>query len=91
MSRKIIGKITIYYGSGDAAEERGSRLDAGAKRRGFVDKHGAPELSPLFVYSFEFLDALDPQIEKEAEKLGMKPWDYLNQLFTQAKKLKKSA
>ena len=88
MSRKIVGKTTIYYGSGDAAEERGARLDAGAKRRGFEDKNGAPELSPLFVYSFEFIDALDPQIDVEAGRLGLKPWDYLNQLFTQAKKKK---
>ncbi len=88
MSRKIVGKITIYYGSGDTATERGGRLDAGAKRRGYVDKLGSPELSPLFVYSFEFVDALDPGIEKEAEKLGLKPWQYVNQLFTQAKKKK---
>lgn len=86
MSRKIIGKTTIYYGSGDVAEERGLRLDAGAKRRGYINEKGEPELSPLFVYSFEFVDALDPQIEKEAEKLGMKPWDYVNQLYKQSKK-----
>ena len=81
MSRKIVGKTTIYYGSGDTATERGSRLDAGAKRRGYVNEKGEPELSPLFVYSFEFVDGLDPQIETEAEKAGLKPWDYLNQLF----------
>ena len=88
MSRKIVGKITIYYGSGDTATERGGRLDAGAKRRGYVDKHGAPELSPLFVYSFEFVDKLDPGIEREAEKLGLKPWDYVNQFYAQGKKKK---
>lgn len=85
MSRGIVGKTTIYYGSGDVAEERGARLDESAKRRGFVDKKGKPELSPLFVYSFEFLDKLDPRIEKAAELAGIAPWDYINQLFTQAK------
>lgn len=86
MSRKIVGKITVYYGSGDVAEERGARMDAAAKRRGYVNEKGEPELSPLFVSSFEFVDALDPQIEKEAEKLGMKPWDYVNRLFAQTRK-----
>lgn len=86
MSRKLVGKTTIYYGSGEVAEERGSRLDAAALRRGYSNEKGQPELSPLFVYSFEFLDGLNPQIEKEAERLRLKPWDYVNQLFTQAKK-----
>jgi hypothetical protein len=86
MSRGIVGKITIYYGSGDEAEERGARLDAAAQRRGYLSKKGKPELSPLFVYSFEFVDALDPQIEAEADKLGLKPWDYVNRLFAEAKK-----
>lgn len=86
MSRKIVGKITIYYGSGDVAEERGTRLDAAAKRRGYINEKGEPELSPLFVYGFELLDKLNPQIEKEAERLAMTPWDYLNQIFAQAKK-----
>ncbi len=86
MSRKIIGKTTIYYGSGDVAEERGGRMDAGAKKRGFVNKDGEPELSPLLVYSFEFLDALNPAIEKAAAEEGLKPWDYINQLFARAKK-----
>lgn len=88
MSRKVVGKLTIYYGSGDTATERGSRLDAGAKRRGFIDPKGAPELSPLFVYSFEFVDKLNPAIEKEAERLGLKPWEYVNQLFSEAQKRK---
>jgi len=88
MNLKIIGRVTIYYGSGSAAEERGGRLDVAAKRQGFVDKDGRPELSPLFVHCFEFVDALDPQIDKEAEKLGLKPWEYINQLVAQAKKKK---
>ena len=91
MSRKIVGKITIYYGSGEVAEERGRRLDAAAKRRGHVNEKGEPELSPLFVSSFEFVDRLDPQIEKEAERLKMKPWDYVNQLFTQARRASPSS
>lgn len=86
MSRKIVGKVTVYYGSGAAAEERGARLDLAATRRGYVNEKGEPELSPLLVYSFEFVDELNPQIEKEAAKLGLKPWDYVNQLFTQAEK-----
>lgn len=86
MKVKNIGKFSLYYGSGDAATERGKRMDAAAKRRGYVDKDGEPEISPLFVYAFELLDALDPGIEKEARNLGLEPWDYVNQLFTQAKK-----
>lgn len=86
MSRKIVGKTTIYYGSGDVAEERGGRMDAGAKRLGYINKKGEPELSPLFVYSFEFVDALDPEIGKTAEKAGLKPWEFVNQLFKQSKK-----
>ena len=88
MSRKIIGKTTIYYGSGQVAEERGERLDAGAKRRGFVDKDGEPELSPLFVYCFELADGLDPDLEKAAANEGLKPSEFINQLFAQCKKRK---
>lgn len=88
MSRKIIGKTTIYYGSGDVAEERGARMDAGSKRRGFIGKNGEPELSPLLVYSFEFVDALNPQIEMEAAARGQKPWELINSLFAQSKKKK---
>jgi len=86
MSRKIVGKITVYYGSGDVAEERGARLDAAAKRRGYINEHGDPELSPLFVHSFEFVDALNPGIEREAAMAGMTPAEYVNRLFTQVKK-----
>jgi hypothetical protein len=86
MARKIIGKTSIYYGSDQVAVERGDRLDAGARRRGYVNKKGEPELSPLFVFAFEFLDGLNPEIEKEAQELGMKPWEFVNRLFGQAKK-----
>jgi hypothetical protein len=81
MARKIIGKTTLYYGSGDVATERGDRLDQAAKKRGFVNDQGAPELSPLFVYCFEFVDGLSPHIEEDAKKLGMEPWEYVNQFF----------
>jgi hypothetical protein len=86
MGRKIIGKTTIYYGSGEAAEERGGRLDEAAKRRGFVNKEGEPELSPLFVFCFEVVDKLNPGIEKEAEKLNIDPAEFINQIFAQWKK-----
>lgn len=86
MSLGIVGRCTIYYGYGDVAEERGKRLGVAAKRRGYVDKDDKSQISPLFVYAFEFLDGLDPGIEKEAKNLGLEPWEYVNQLFTEAKK-----
>lgn len=88
MSRIIIGKMTLYYGSGQAAEERGARMDAGAKRRGFVNKDGVPELSPLLVYCFELVDSLSPAIEAEARKLQQEPGEFINTLFQDYKKKK---